>query len=113
MIIYHHVKYCNKESIELTINFKIWEYKKCNAVIFSGFRTYEQHYTSTGVALVGLADKVVQRLHHVEVDCGTNSSEAELQPKHHVELSPLEPQHCVVVLGNGQRLSPNTETQQS
>ena len=70
--------------------------------------TDEKDNSKTGVAMVELADVVVQGFHHVEVDGGTYPGKTQLQPKHKIQLLALEPEHCVVVLRHCQRFATNS-----
>lgn len=67
--------------------------------------TNEKDDSETGVAMVELADVVVQRFHHIEVDRGADPGKTQLQPEHKIQLLAFEPEHCVVVLSHCQRFT--------
>ncbi len=88
--------------IENIVQIAKYQVKTCSILLVL---TKHERDTGAHVTLVVLVDKVVERLHEVEVDGRADTGKAVLEPKDHVQLLAHEPRDRVRVLRHRQRLS--------
>uniref|UniRef100_A0A8W7PIM3 Uncharacterized protein n=1 Tax=Anopheles coluzzii TaxID=1518534 RepID=A0A8W7PIM3_ANOCL len=84
------------------------EYERTDHRHYAGQCGEQKDNPGAHVALVAeTLDVLVDRYHHEEVYRAADARKRQLQPKHHVQLLALKPQHGVTVLGHCERFRAN------